>query len=251
MPFVDEIFRLLGPRLHVRPPLGSYTYVHMHVATLRGKAHYLLLGERITLNLLARCSGIATASKRTKDLAESYGFRGVIASTRKTIPGISGIYTAPWARTSFHNADLSLSLASDLSRSTIIISGSVTATITRAREVGGFSLLLDVEANEAITVGADVIMLDNIEGGELVSVARRLRDRWAGEGKKFLLETSGGITESNLREHAISGRWIPALLQAFIVITSRNRYSEHELCTPIGAALRLQPEDPGAPPAEC
>ena len=29
-----------------------------HVATVRGKSRYLLLGERVTLNLLARCSGI-------------------------------------------------------------------------------------------------------------------------------------------------------------------------------------------------
>ena len=32
-----------------------------HVATVRGKARFLLLGERVALNLLARCSGIATA----------------------------------------------------------------------------------------------------------------------------------------------------------------------------------------------
>lgn len=32
-----------------------------HVATVRGKARYVLLGERVALNLLARCSGIATA----------------------------------------------------------------------------------------------------------------------------------------------------------------------------------------------
>ena len=31
-----------------------------HVATVRGKARYLLLGERVALNMLARCSGIAT-----------------------------------------------------------------------------------------------------------------------------------------------------------------------------------------------
>ena len=92
--------------------------------------------------------------------------------------------------------------------------GSITAAIARAREVGGFSLLLDVEvrdeeeANEAIAAGADVIMLDNIEGNELGSVARRLRERWAGVGKKFLLETSGGITEANLRERAIAGKCI-------------------------------------------
>jgi len=47
-------------------------------------------------------------------------------------------------------------------------------------------------------------MLDNIDGNELASVARHLRERWTGEGKKFLLETSGGITESNLRERAIT-----------------------------------------------
>lgn len=65
------------------------------------------------------------------------------------------------------------------------------------------------EANEAIAAGADVVMLDNIEGSELVSVARRLRERWTGEGKKFLLETSGGITEDNLRERAIAGESNP------------------------------------------
>ena len=31
-----------------------------HVATVKGKVRHLLLGERIALNLLARCSGIAT-----------------------------------------------------------------------------------------------------------------------------------------------------------------------------------------------
>ena len=32
------------------------------VATVRGPARRLLLGERVALNLLARCSGIATKS---------------------------------------------------------------------------------------------------------------------------------------------------------------------------------------------
>jgi nicotinate-nucleotide pyrophosphorylase (carboxylating) len=93
--------------------------------------------------------------------------------------------------------------------------GSITAAIARACGVGGFSLRLDVEArdedeaNEAIADGADIVVLDNIEGSELRSVARRLRERWAGEGKRFLLETSRGITESNLRERAIAGKCTP------------------------------------------
>jgi nicotinate-nucleotide pyrophosphorylase (carboxylating) len=76
--------------------------------------------------------------------------------------------------------------------------------------VGGFSLLLDVEvgseaeADEAIEAGADIIMLDNIEGNELINVARNLKEKWKGQ-RKFLFETSGNITEANLHERAING----------------------------------------------
>lgn len=89
--------------------------------------------------------------------------------------------------------------------------GSITAAIQQARAVGGFTLLLDVEvrneaeADEAIDAGADIIMLDNMEGDELVDVARRLREKWNGK-RKFLFESSGNITESNLQERAINGR---------------------------------------------
>jgi nicotinate-nucleotide pyrophosphorylase (carboxylating) len=89
-------------------------------------------------------------------------------------------------------------------------SGSITAAIQQARKVGGFSLLLDVEvgseteADEAIEAGADIVMLDNIEGAELVRVARTLKEKWEGK-RKFLLETSGNITETNLQERAING----------------------------------------------
>jgi nicotinate-nucleotide pyrophosphorylase (carboxylating) len=76
--------------------------------------------------------------------------------------------------------------------------------------VGGFSLLLDVEvgseaeADEAIDAGADIVMLDNIEGEELVNITRRLKEKWNGR-RKFLFETSGNITEANLQERAING----------------------------------------------
>jgi nicotinate-nucleotide pyrophosphorylase (carboxylating) len=94
--------------------------------------------------------------------------------------------------------------------SLIPTSGSITAAIQQARKVGGFSLLLDVEvgseaeADEAIEAGADIIMLDNIEGSELVRVAAALKQKWKGQ-RKFLFETSGNITEANLQSRAING----------------------------------------------
>ena len=62
----------------------------------------------------------------------------------------------------------------------------------------------EAEADEAIEAGADIVMLDNIEGSELISVAQRLREKWSGK-RKFLFETSGNITETNLQQRAING----------------------------------------------
>lgn len=60
------------------------------------------------------------------------------------------------------------------------------------------------EADEAIEAGADIIMLDNMEGEELVGTAHRLKEKWAGK-RKFLFESSGNITEANLQERALNG----------------------------------------------
>jgi len=106
-----------------------------------------------------------------------------------------------------HRQDLSSMIM--LKDNHIWSSGSITAAIQQARAVGGFSLILDVEvrseaeADEAIDAGADIVMLDNIEGSDLVNVSRRLKEKWSGK-RKFLFETSGNITESNLQDRAIN-----------------------------------------------
>ena len=57
------------------------------VATVRGQAHNLLLGERVALNLLARASGIAARARRLNAIKASAGWHGAVAGTRKTTPG--------------------------------------------------------------------------------------------------------------------------------------------------------------------
>ncbi|KAJ4001840.1 Quinolinate phosphoribosyl transferase [Lentinula boryana] len=208
VPFFTEVFTQLGCSVEWHIKEGETFEPIKHVATVRGKARLLLLGERVALNLLARCSGIATKSKRIKDLARGYGYEGIIAGTRKTTPGFRLVekYGMLVGGIDPHRHDLSSMIM--LKDNHIWSSGSITAAINQARAVGGFSLLLDVEvqseaeADEAIDAGADIIMLDNIEGSELVSVARRLKEKWKGQ-RKFLFETSGNITEANLQERAI------------------------------------------------
>jgi nicotinate-nucleotide pyrophosphorylase (carboxylating) len=45
------------------------------------------------------------------------------------------------------------------------------------------------------------------KGEELYGAARRLRERWAGK-RKFLIETSGGIEEGNLKDRAVNGLFL-------------------------------------------
>ncbi|GLB33992.1 hypothetical protein LshimejAT787_0108760 [Lyophyllum shimeji] len=208
-PFFTEVFAQLGCEVEWHVKEGDTFQPIKHVATVRGKARHLLLGERVALNLLARCSGIATRSKRIKDLARGYGYNGIIAGTRKTTPGFRLVekYGMLAGGIDTHRHDLSSMIM--LKDNHIWSSGSITAAIQQARAVGGFSLLLDVEvrseaeADEAIDAGADIIMLDNIEGEQLVEVACRLKEKWKGK-RKFLFETSGNITEANLQERAIN-----------------------------------------------
>lgn len=117
--------------------------------------------------------------------------------------------------------------------------------------MGGFSLLLDVEvrseeeADEAINAGADIIMLDNMDGDEMVAVARRLKYKWKSQ-RKFLFETSGNITEANLRERAMNGvyRVIRPSAAFPSLLSSRYRYPQYERCAPVCATHRFQLEDP-------
>ncbi|KAG9317477.1 Quinolinate phosphoribosyl transferase [Chiua virens] len=227
VPFFTEIFRQLECQIEWHMQEGETFEPVKHVATVRGKVRHLLLGERVALNLIARCSGIATKSKRMKDLARAYGYEGIIAGTRKTTPGFRLVekYGMIVGGIDPHRHDLSSMimlkdnhiwsagtspfLASPVRFYLNYALGSITAAVQRARSVGGFSLRLDVEvsseaeANEAIQAGADIVMLDNMEGQELGSVARRLKEKWGGK-RNFLLESSGNIAEGNLQERAIN-----------------------------------------------
>ena len=59
----------------------------VRVATVRGPANKLLLGERTALNTLARASGVASAAHKACGVAKAQGWHGHIAGTRKTTPG--------------------------------------------------------------------------------------------------------------------------------------------------------------------
>ncbi|GAC75703.1 quinolinate phosphoribosyl transferase [Moesziomyces antarcticus T-34] len=211
VPFFDEVFRQLDCTVTWHYNEGDWlgspdgSAVKIAVATVTGASRKILLGERVALNTLARCSGIATASARFLAKARNAGYTGIVAGTRKTTPGFRDVekYGMLVGGVDMHRYDLSSMVM--LKDNHIWSTGSVTNAVHAARSACGFSLKIDVEvqsyaeAVEAITAGADVVMLDNMDGDTLISNATRLKAEFAGK-HKFLLESSGGIDIDNVQQ---------------------------------------------------
>jgi len=185
-----------------------------------------LLGERVALNILARCSGIATKTSSLVNALRSHGWQGTLAGTRKTTPGFRVVekYGILVGGADPHRHDLSSmtmlkdnhvwACANNAASKTETpgvsgeedIAAAIPKAVQAAKAVGGFSTKVEVEvrsieeANTAIEAGADVIMLDNFTSDGVREAARRLKEEWAGKGKprgSFLIEVSGGLNEGN------------------------------------------------------
>ncbi|KAI1860705.1 hypothetical protein JX265_008376 [Neoarthrinium moseri] len=209
VPFFDEIFAQCGCTVEWHLEEGAEV-AHdkdgsgkVKVATVSGPTRHLLLGERVGLNMLARCSGIATKTRKMVRLVRDAGYTGILAGTRKTTPGFRLVekYGMLVGGADQHRMDLSSMIM--LKDNHVWSRGSITDAVKAARAVGGFALKIEVEvqneeeADEAIAAGADIIMLDNFTGDGVKVAARSLRDRWQGK-KSFLLEVSGGLKEDNV-----------------------------------------------------
>ncbi|TQN63980.1 Nicotinate-nucleotide pyrophosphorylase [Colletotrichum shisoi] len=215
-PFVDEVFAQCGCAVewHVRE--GSHIELRGHgegavrgkmrVATVTGPARGVLLGERVALNLLARCSGVASMTRCMLVNLRAAGYAGALAGTRKTTPGFRLVekYGMLVGGADAHRMDLSSMIM--LKDNHVWSKGSITDAVRAAKSVGGFTLKVEVEvrtedeADEAIAAGADVVMLDNFTGDGVKVAARSLKETWAGK-KHFLIEVSGGLTLDNVENY--------------------------------------------------
>jgi nicotinate-nucleotide pyrophosphorylase (carboxylating) len=181
-----------------------------HCATVRGPVRHLLLGERVALNTLARCSGIATKSNRLLTLLRGAGYPNILAGTRKTTPGFRLVekYGMLVGGVDAHRVDLSAMTM--LKDNHIVAAGSITNAVRAAKAAGGFAIKVEVEcqsfdeADEAIAAGADIVMLDNFTPEGVQVAAKDLKDKWGrgtGDRKQFLVEVSGGLTEYNVEKY--------------------------------------------------
>jgi len=205
VPFANFVFEYVGLTVEWLKPEGHYITAEeaaakTPVAKVSGPTRKLLVAERTALNILARCSGVASAAHAAMGIAREHGWHGKVAGTRKTTPGFGIVekYGLLVGGADTHRMDLSNMVM--LKDNHIWSTGSITASVAKARAACGFSTKIEVEctseqdACEACTAGCDIIMLDNYAPAELKQVAARVKQRWP----HVIIEASGGITSATM-----------------------------------------------------
>ncbi|HUT72523.1 MAG TPA: carboxylating nicotinate-nucleotide diphosphorylase [Desulfatiglandales bacterium] len=172
------------------------------IGVVEGSLRGILSAERTALNFLQHLSGIATLTKRYVDKAGPSKVR--VVDTRKTTPGLRILEKYAVRVGGAHNHRLGLFDGVLIKDNHIAAAGSISRAVEKIRANVPHTVKIEVEVDdlrgleEAMRVGADAVLLDNMsidEMKEAVSIA----------GGRVLLEASGGITLETIGEVAQTG----------------------------------------------
>ena len=172
------------------------------VAELFGPARAILTGERTALNLLARLSGIASATRSLVDLVATTHAK--ITDTRKTTPGVRALERYAVACGGGTNHRFGLDDGVLIKDNHLIVAGSIHAAVAAARAAVGHMVKIEVEVDtleqlrDALDEPIDAVLLDNMTVPELTQAVRIV-------GRRVITEASGGVTPENILEVARSG----------------------------------------------
>jgi len=197
-------FRVLDPEsaFEVCRGEGSDVAAAEVVALVRARARALLSAERTALNLLGRLSGIATATRDV--VARLQGLPTKIASTRKTTPGLRLLekHAVRVGGGTPHRYGLDDAVL--IKDNHVALAGGISEAVARVRRRVGHMVKVEVEVDtlgqldEALALGVDALLLDNMDLETLREAVRRSRGR-------ALTEASGGIRPERVREIAETG----------------------------------------------
>ena len=172
------------------------------IAEFKGRTVKLLKGERTALNLIQHMSGIATLTHEC--VKQTEGTRATIADTRKTLPGLRSLQKYAVTCGGGRNHRYNLSDCAMLKDNHIDAKGGITAAVMALREKIGHTVKIEVETRtlaeveEAVSVGADIIMLDNMDNETMKQAVEIVNG-------KALLEASGNLTKERIRSVAELG----------------------------------------------
>jgi nicotinate-nucleotide pyrophosphorylase (carboxylating) len=203
IPFVQEVFHLFEPAVAFKVFFNDGSRVRKGdmIAEISGKTAAILSCERLSLNILQRLSGIATLTGAY--LEKVKGLAVKIVDTRKTTPGMRFMekYAVRIGGGANHRFGLFDGIL--IKDNHIEAAGSIRAAVDRARRVHHLSKIeVEVEnindLREALTAGADVVMLDNMSIRDMKEAVEIVNGR-------AIIEASGNMTLDRVRSVAETG----------------------------------------------
>ena len=169
---------------------------------LEGSMKALLAGERTALNFLQRTCGVATLSRRYSLLAAG---RAVILDSRKTIPGWRWLDKMAVRTGGCSNHRMGLYDGVLIKDNHIAACGGVAEAVKKARCNAPTGIDIEVEVEnldeleEALSSGADIIMLDNFPPDKVAEAVKICKGR-------AKLEVSGSIGVDNIEGYLNAAR---------------------------------------------
>lgn len=202
-PFAREVFNILDPPTVFKTFYneGAKACKGDVLGEVSGKTRVLLAGERISLNILQRLSGIATMTSQFVDAVR--GTKAKIVDTRKTIPcqRFMEKYAVKMGGGINHRFGLYDGIL--IKDNHVEEVGGIREAVTLAK-AGRHLARIEVEVEnlkelqDAIEAGADIVMLDNMSIDNMKEAVRIA----AGQ---VTIEASGNISLNNVREVAETG----------------------------------------------
>ena len=184
-------------------PDGTLATTGTKIWTVQGNTQSLLAAERTALNFVQRMSGIATESRRYQG-AVPKGSTTRVADTRKTTPLLRALERYAVRTGGAYNHRDCLGSAVMIKDNHIKAAGGISAAVRGAKARAPHTSKIEVEVEslegleEALTAGAEIVMLDNFDGNQIEEAVARCRER-------AIVEVSGGITLERIATLATQG----------------------------------------------
>lgn len=174
---------------------------------LRIEASYptLLRGERLSLNIFQRMSGIATET--AKYVRELEGTHTELLDTRKTAPGLRVLDKMAVKHGGGTNHRMGLYDMAMIKDNHIKMAGGIAKAVGQVRAHIAEGIRIEVETtnldevHQAIEAGADIIMLDNMDNKTMAEAVGIIK----ASGKGIKTEASGNMNIARLKEVAATG----------------------------------------------
>ncbi|MGB7705740.1 MAG: carboxylating nicotinate-nucleotide diphosphorylase [Nitrososphaeraceae archaeon] len=180
----------------------------IRVMKIIGNTRAILKAERTALNLIMRMSGIATDTKKFVDIVKTVSKDIKVMGTRKTAPGLRYFDKKSIILGGGHSHRNTLDELILIKDNHLAVTTSIQSAITNARLKAGKNMMIECEVSntkssiEAIKSGADIIMLDNFTPEMAQKTISYLRK--SGLREKVLIEISGGVNISNIKDYALA-----------------------------------------------